>query len=68
MAAITYTADEAVGGPQFTCPRCKRIYAYPKAGEKPIRCECGWWYTFLRHDYIREEFHPRIGGDDRPIK
>jgi hypothetical protein len=28
----------------FVCKRCKRQYAYPTVGERPIRCECGWWY------------------------
>ncbi|HVA27584.1 MAG TPA: hypothetical protein VNF68_05360 [Candidatus Baltobacteraceae bacterium] len=28
----------------FVCKRCKRTYAYPHPGERPIRCECGWWY------------------------
>ena len=29
---------------KFVCKRCKRDYPYPQAGERPIRCECGWWY------------------------
>lgn len=62
MAAITYTSQRVAPGPTFTCPRCKRVYAFPRREDKPIRCECGWWYTNVGHDEIVEEFRPRIGG------
>ncbi len=60
---VTYTASQAFAGPKFTCSRCKREYPYPQDGDRPIRCECGWWYTNIGHSDIVEEFHPRIGGD-----
>lgn len=44
MAAITYTAEAPIEGKKFVCKRCKREYPYPRPGERPIRCECGWWY------------------------
>ncbi|MGC2129416.1 MAG: hypothetical protein WA629_04880 [Candidatus Aquilonibacter sp.] len=44
---------------QFVCKRCKRAYAYPQAGERPIRCECGWWY-YNDGAFIREAFWQRI--------
>lgn len=62
MAAKTYTAAPAVTGPTFTCSRCKRVYAYPVDHGRPIRCECGWWYSNLGHGRILEEYKPRIGG------
>jgi hypothetical protein len=62
MAAITYTAQRQAGGPTFTCPRCQRVYPYPRREDRPIRCECGWWYTNVGHEEIVEEFKPRIGG------
>jgi hypothetical protein len=62
MAAVTYTSQNPIAGPNFTCPRCKRVYAYPADMDRPIRCECGWWYRNLGHGKIIEEFHPRIGG------
>jgi hypothetical protein len=44
---------------QFVCKRCKRVYGYPQAGERPIRCECGWWY-YNDGASIREAFWQRI--------
>ncbi len=38
----TYTGTPIEG--EVVCKRCKREYPYPQAGERPIRCECGWWY------------------------
>jgi hypothetical protein len=35
---------EPIAGEPFVCKRCARAYNEPKAGGKPIRCECGWWY------------------------
>jgi hypothetical protein len=62
MAAITYTSQKPIGGPTFSCPRCRRVYPFPNDTEKPIRCECGWWYRNLGGGHIVDEFHPRIGG------
>jgi hypothetical protein len=64
MAAITYTPQEAIPGPTFTCRRCHRVYAFPRENERPIRCECGWWYRNAGRNAIVEEFNPRIGGSD----
>jgi hypothetical protein len=64
MAAITYTPQQAISGPTFTCRRCRRVYAYPKANGRPVRCECGWWYTNVGNNKVVEEFNPRIGGSD----
>ncbi|MBV8579610.1 MAG: hypothetical protein JO225_03230 [Candidatus Eremiobacteraeota bacterium] len=61
-APITYTPAGPINGPTFTCPRCERVYPYPPDHGKPVRCECGWWYTNLGHGRIIEEFRPRIGG------
>jgi hypothetical protein len=61
MPPVTYTAQDPIDGPRFTCPRCKRVHPYPH-DEKPIRCECGWWYRNRGHGEFTEEFHPRIGG------
>ena len=61
-APRTYTPQEATPGPTFTCPRCQRSYPYPHDYDRPIRCECGWWYTNVGHGAIVEEFRPRIGG------
>lgn len=43
----------------FTCKRCKRVYAYPQPGQRPIRCECGWWYENVG-GRISEAFWQRI--------
>jgi len=66
MAAVTYTAAPNPGGPQFTCSRCHRTYAYPADHGKPIRCECGWWYYNVGHGRFMEEYKPRIGGAPGP--
>jgi hypothetical protein len=57
--AVTYTAEEPIQGKKFVCKRCKREYAYPQPGERPIRCECGWWY-FNDGAGIREVYYQRI--------
>ncbi len=44
---------------QYVCKRCKRVYPFPQPGERPIRCECGWWY-FNDGAAIREAFWQRI--------
>ena len=62
MASVTYTAQSPIAGQIFTCPRCQREHAYPRVEQKPIRCECGWWYTNVCHHHLVEEFKPRIGG------
>jgi len=60
MAAITYTSSaKPIEGKKFVCKRCKREYAYPSAGERPIRCECGWWY-YNDGARIREAYCQRI--------
>ncbi len=57
--AITYMADAPIVGKKFTCKRCKRVYAYPLAEARPIRCECGWWY-YNDGVAIREAYWERI--------
>jgi hypothetical protein len=49
----------------FVCKRCKRTYAYPQPGERPIRCECGWWY-YNDGAAIRESLQLRVGGYEAP--
>ena len=61
---VTYTAEPPIEGKTFVCKRCKRTYAFPQPGDRPIRCECGWWYTNVGNSTIVEEFRPRIGGSD----
>jgi hypothetical protein len=58
--ARTYTPRSEIAGPTLTCTRCGRSYAYPNAGERPIRCECGWWYRNVGGE-ILEEFRSRLG-------
>jgi hypothetical protein len=58
--AVTYTSSlEPITGKKFTCRRCKRVYNYPQAGERPIRCECGWWY-YNDGTKVREAYWQRI--------
>lgn len=45
LEAVTYTPAPTIEGRVFVCKRCSRRYAYPQPGERPIRCECGWWYS-----------------------
>ena len=59
MAAITYTPDAPIEGRHFACKRCHRQYAYPKPNDRPIRCECGWWY-YNDGVAIRESYQQRI--------
>jgi hypothetical protein len=59
MAAVTYSASPPIEGRKFVCKRCKREYAYPQPGDRPIRCECGWWYL-NDGDRIREVYNQRI--------
>jgi hypothetical protein len=56
---VTYAADPPIEGRKFICKRCKRAYAYPPPGDRPIRCECGWWY-FNDGSSIRETYYQRI--------
>jgi hypothetical protein len=65
MAAITYTGQDPIRGGKFDCPRCDRVYPFPQEHGRPVRCECGWWYTNVGGGKIVESFHPRIGGDDQ---
>jgi hypothetical protein len=58
-AAITYTPDAPIEGRHFTCKRCHRQYAYPQPNDRPIRCECGWWY-YNDGVAIRESYQQRI--------
>lgn len=59
-AAITYTSSmKPIEGKKFVCKRCKREYNYPAAGDRPIRCECGWWY-YNDGAGIREAYCQRI--------
>lgn len=62
--AVTYTEGDPISGPTFTCKRCARVYPHPKAGDKPIRCECGWFYEYVNGS-IHESFKTRIGGADK---
>jgi hypothetical protein len=62
MSPVTYTGKPQLQGSRFTCPRCNRVHAFPHDAEKPIRCECGWWYRNVGHGHIVEEYHSRIGG------
>jgi hypothetical protein len=48
-----------MAGKIFKCKRCGRQYPYPAPGERPIRCECGWWY-YNDGAGIRESFQQRI--------
>lgn len=57
----TYTARPPLGGQTLTCRRCGRVHAFPHPGDRPIRCECGWWYV-NRNGRIEEYFKPRIGA------
>lgn len=58
---LTYTARPPIGGPSMKCTRCKRVYAYPHAGDPAIRCECGWTYENVG-GMIQEVFRPRLGA------
>ncbi len=58
--AVTYTSSlPPVEGRAYVCKRCGRRYAYPKPGERPIRCECGWWYE-NRGGSLKEAYWQRI--------
>lgn len=48
-----------IGAKKFVCKRCAREYNYPQPGERPIRCECGWWYA-NEGGRIRETYWQRI--------
>ncbi len=56
---VTYTAEPPIEGKTFVCKRCKRTYAFPQPGDRPIRCECGWWYLNDGGN-IREAYNQRI--------
>lgn len=57
----TYSARPPIAGQKLTCRRCGRVHAFPSPGDRPIRCECGWWYV-NRNGRIEEYFKPRIGA------
>ncbi|HEY8297303.1 MAG TPA: hypothetical protein VIG32_04685 [Candidatus Baltobacteraceae bacterium] len=58
--AVTYTSSmPKIEGKKFVCKRCKREYGYPQPGERPIRCECGWWYENVAGS-IKEAYWQRI--------
>jgi hypothetical protein len=59
MGSRTYTSEPPIEGRKFVCRRCSRVYAYPQPGERPIRCECGWWYV-NEGGHIREAYHQRL--------
>jgi len=64
--AVTYTASEKpVTGKKFVCKRCMREYSYPRPGDPPIRCECGWWYENDRGT-IKEAFWQHIDSYREP--
>ena len=56
VAAVTYTAKDRSPGRSSRVRAAIASYPYPHDGEKPIRCECGWWYTNVGHSEIVEEF------------
>ena len=43
QSPVTYTSSmQPIEGKKLVCKRCKRVYNYPEAGARPIRCECGF--------------------------
>ena len=56
---VTFTPAPPIEGRKFTCKRCKRVYPYPEPRDRPIRCECGWWY-YNDGGAIRETYYQRI--------
>jgi len=57
---VTYSSSlPELGKARFICKRCKREYQPPVAGERPIRCECGWWY-YNDGVALREVFWQRL--------
>ncbi len=58
--AVTYTSSvPRIEGRKFVCKRCKREYPYPQPGDRPIRCECAWWYENV-NGTIKEAYWQRI--------
>jgi hypothetical protein len=57
----TYTAQRPVAGSKLTCPRCGRVYPYPRPGGQAVYCECGWHYVNV-DGRILEDFRPRFGA------
>ncbi len=63
---VTYTSSvKQIEGKKFVCRRCKRVYEYPRPDERPIRCECGWWY-YNDGTGIREAYWQRIEPYRKP--
>jgi hypothetical protein len=60
VPAVTYGAKPHVTGPTLTCPRCKRVHAFPKP-EKSTHCECGWRYFIGPLGNVLEDFKPPMG-------
>ncbi|MGB8520281.1 MAG: hypothetical protein WCD38_08985 [Candidatus Tumulicola sp.] len=58
-SGVTFTPAPPIEGRTFVCKRCKRVYPYPEPGDRPIRCECGWWYV-NEGSGIRETYYQRI--------
>ncbi len=58
-SGVTFTPAPPIEGKKFVCKRCKRAYPYPESGDRPIRCECGWWY-YNDGGGIRETYNQRI--------
>jgi hypothetical protein len=57
----TYTGARPITGTSLTCPRCGRVYAYPRPDGQIVYCECGWLYRNVDGS-ILEEFRPRISS------
>jgi hypothetical protein len=57
LPAVTYGAKPPLNGATLTCPRCKRVQAYPKR-EKAVRCGCGWRYFIGPSGNLMEDFKP----------
>jgi hypothetical protein len=50
----------------FVCKRCKRRYPSLEPGQRPVRCECGWWY-YNDGTAVRERYWPRIEPYRTPV-
>jgi hypothetical protein len=56
VESMTYGKKPPIVGRELKCPRCARDHAYPKPGDRPVRCDCGWWYQNVG-GRIFEKFH-----------
>ncbi len=60
QSPVTYTSSmQPIEGRKYACKRCQRVYNYPQPGERPIRCECGWWY-YNDGAGVREAYWQRL--------